>query len=70
MNTDLTTEPITAASVHDPEFVDVRDLRERFGIKRSLGYAAKGWKDSRRFTQAKRSSAASVYSTARAFGNF
>jgi hypothetical protein len=38
MSTQLTTEPITAASVHDPEFVDVQGLRERFGIKRSLGY--------------------------------
>jgi hypothetical protein len=39
MSTQVTTEPVTAASVHDPEFVDVQGLRERFGIKRSLGYA-------------------------------
>jgi len=39
MSTQLTTEPITAAKVHKPEFVDVQGLRELFGIRRSLGYA-------------------------------
>jgi len=39
MSTQLTTEPIKAATIRDPEFVDVSGLRELFGIKRSLGYA-------------------------------
>jgi hypothetical protein len=39
MGTQLTTEPITAAKVHEPEFVDVQGLRQLFGIRRSLGYA-------------------------------
>lgn len=39
MKAHLTTEEVAVTSKHDPEFVDVEGLRERFGIKRSLAYA-------------------------------
>jgi hypothetical protein len=39
MSTELTTEPIRAATIHDPEYVDVVGLQRLFSIKRSLGYA-------------------------------
>jgi hypothetical protein len=39
MRAELTTAPVAASTIHNPEFVDVQGLRELFGIKRSLGYA-------------------------------